>query len=97
MKQVKKDSVRIISRKINRFGFSRSFYHLFVIDLTGHTFTVGRVTENNLCCSVLGIEKKTLDLLSAHHFKLTKDLSDYNNPVFIEVRSHIQLRLTFIV
>lgn len=92
MKQViAKNSVRIIQDEINfEISVRFSIFHIST-DLAGPIFKVGRAPSNNLCCTSLNIETKKLEQFSGCHFKLSKDISDFQNPVFIEVRLLLSL------
>lgn len=53
-------------------------------DLTGSTFTAGRLKDSS-CCFSASLSNKLLLQTSKTHFKLTKDLNMPTNPVYIEV------------
>lgn len=54
-------------------------------DLTTESYTVGRSVNCDYDLDKCGMKKKHVVQISKNHFKITRDLSAVDNPVYIEV------------
>lgn len=57
----------------------------FIQDLRNDSYTVGRSASCDYDLDKCGIKEKLLVQISKNHFKITRDLSAIDNPVYIEV------------
>lgn len=55
------------------------------IDLVTEIFTVGRTENCDYDLDKSGLKRKLVLQMSKTHFKITRDLSATDNPVYIEV------------
>lgn len=60
-------------------------FHWIISDLTKDSFTVGRATNCDYSLQAPQIKQKLLVQMSKRHFQITKNLSDMDSPVYIEV------------
>lgn len=73
--------------------FSNLFLNILCVcffdnsDLIAEKFTAGRDPTNN--CNFKNVPNTVTALISKQHFVITKDLSDMNNPAYIEVISFV--------
>lgn len=75
------------------FVFSLFFSSQWTTDISNTTFSVGRQADGNNYCFRESLGKKMFTQLSKTHFKLTKDLSNMLNPVYITVSDHFSFLL----
>lgn len=61
------------------------FFHRIILELTKDTFIVGRATSCDYSLQAPKIKQKLLVQMSKRHFQITRDLSDVESPVYIEV------------
>lgn len=58
---------------------------MYIKDLTTATYTVGRSASCDYDLDKCGMKPKHVVQISKKHFKITRDLSAVDNPVYIEV------------
>lgn len=58
----------------------------YVLELTSESFTVGRATNCEYTLQAPDIKQKYLVQMSKRHFQITRDLSETDAPVYIEVK-----------